>query len=78
MPFAIFPLKERQKMKISVNNKPMETEAANLLLLAEELALPQRGVAMALNNRMIPRADWGTTPLAEGASIVIIQAACGG
>ena len=65
-------------MKISVNNKPMETEATNLLLLAEELALPQRGVAMALNNRMIPRADWGTTPLAEGASIVIIQAACGG
>ena len=65
-------------MKISVNNKPMETEAANLLLLAEELALPQRGVAMALNNRMIPRTDWGTTTLAEGASIVIIQAACGG
>lgn len=65
-------------MKISVNNKPMETEATNLLLLAEELALPQRGVAMALNNRMIPRADWGTTTLAEGASIVIIQAACGG
>ena len=36
------------------------------------------GVAMALNNRMIPRADWGDTPLEEGASIVIIKAACGG
>ena len=44
-------------MKITVNNKEMDT---------------------ALNNRMIPRADWGDTPLEEGASVVIIKAACGG
>ena len=56
----------------------MFTTSSTLLQLAGELALPASGVAMALNNRMIPRADWGDTPLEEGASIVIIKAACGG
>ena len=65
-------------MKITVNNKEMDTASPTLLRLAEELTLPASGVAMALNNRMIPRADWGDTPLEEGASIVIIKAACGG
>ena len=65
-------------MKITVNYKEMDTTSPTLLRLAEELALPASGVAMALNNRMIPRADWGDTPLEEGASIVIIKAACGG
>ncbi|HJA83906.1 MAG TPA: sulfur carrier protein ThiS [Candidatus Bacteroides intestinavium] len=65
-------------MKITINNKEMFTTSSTLLQLAGELALPASGVAMALNNRMIPRADWGDTPLEEGASIVIIKAACGG
>ncbi len=65
-------------MKITVNNKEMDTASSTLLRLAEELALPTSGVAMALNNRMIPRADWGDTPLEEGASVVIVKAACGG
>ena len=65
-------------MKITINNKEMDTASPTLLRLAEELALPASGVAMALNNRMIPRANWGDTPLEEGASVVIIKAACGG
>ena len=65
-------------MKITINNKEMDTASSTLLRLAEELALPASGVAMALNNRMIPRANWGDTPLEEGASVVIIKAACGG
>ena len=65
-------------MKITINNKEMFTTSSTLLQLAGELSLPASGVAMALNNRMIPRADWGDTPLVEGASIVIIKAACGG
>lgn len=65
-------------MKVSVNNKEVETQAVNLLQLAEELSLPAQGVAVAINNRMIPRTEWGTQPLNEGAAVVIIKAACGG
>lgn len=65
-------------MTITINNKASETEASNLALLATEMALPEKGVAMALNNKMVPRAEWENTRLTEGANVVIIKAACGG
>lgn len=65
-------------MKLTVNNKAVETQAANLQQLADELALPVQGVAMAVNNRMVPRTEWASFPLTEGAQVVIIKAACGG
>ena len=40
--------------------------------------LPKQGVAIALHNRMVPRAEWENTALNEGDSLVIIKAACGG
>lgn len=63
---------------ITVNNKPVETQAQNLAELAAELSLPLKGVAMAVSNHMIPRPSWESTPLEEGANVTIIQAACGG
>lgn len=65
-------------MNIDINNKPYDTEAKTLDELAAQLELPAKGVAMAANNRMIPRNEWTTTPLEEGMKIVIIKAACGG
>lgn len=65
-------------MQIYVNNKPVATESTNLSMLAHELALPEKGVAVAVDNKMVPRLQWEQTPLSEGASVVIIKAACGG
>lgn len=65
-------------MKIQINNKEMETEAKSLTELAKEMALPEKGVAMAKDNKMVPRAEWENTLLTEGANVVIIKAACGG
>lgn len=65
-------------MKVSVNNKEVETYSATLLQLAEELSLPPVGVAIAVDNKMIPRASWGDYALSPEISIVIIKAACGG
>ncbi len=65
-------------MNIYINNKQTETKALSLAELAEELNLPERGVAMAVGTRMVQRAQWGTTTLSEGDSIIIIKAACGG
>ena len=64
-------------MKLTVNNKEVETEASTLARLAEQLGLPPQGVAMAVNNRMIPRTEWSNYALSEGLAIVIIKAACG-
>lgn len=65
-------------MRVSVNNKEVETGAITLSQLTEELSLPAQGIAVAVDNRMIPRTEWTNQTLSEGASIVIVKAACGG
>lgn len=66
-------------MKVKVNNKEMNLEAAvSLHQLARQLELPDKGVAMAVNNKMIPRTEWEAFSVQENDSIVIIKAACGG
>lgn len=66
-------------MQIIVNNKAMEmAEGSTLSTLAEALRLPEKGVAVAVNNQMIPREEWSATSLQAGAQIVVIKAACGG
>ena len=65
-------------MKIKVNNKEIVTGASNLLKLSQELELPQTGIAMAVNNRMIPRTEWEHLVLNENDELIIIKAVCGG
>lgn len=65
-------------MKVFVNNKEVETYSTILSQFVEELALPAQGIAIAVNNRMIPRTEWANYALNAGVSIVIIKAACGG
>lgn len=65
-------------MKVNINSKTTETQFANLKQLAEELRLDAKGVAVAVNNKIVPRANWEDTLLVEGADIVIVKAFCGG
>lgn len=65
-------------MKVTINNKETETEACNMQQLADELQLPQKGIAIALGNVMVPRDKWQETKIMEGADIVIVKAFCGG
>ena len=65
-------------MKVNINNKETETQALNVKQLAEELNLPATGVAFAISNNMVPRDEWETTKILEGADIVIVKAFCGG
>lgn len=65
-------------MNIVINNRATETQAQNVQALADELALPQKGVAIAIANKMVPRGEWESTALHENDNVVIIKAACGG
>lgn len=66
-------------MRVFINHKPVETDAAASLaeLLARE-GLPAEGIAVAVNNRVVPRTEWAATPLGEEARITVIRAVCGG
>ena len=65
-------------MKIKVNNKVIVTRVSNLLKLSQELELPSTGIAIAVNNRMVPRTEWEHFMLNEHDELVIIKAVCGG
>lgn len=65
-------------MQVFVNNKEIQTEAHTLSGLIEQLGMPALGVAAAIDNRMVPRAEWAGRELTEGAHVTVIKAACGG
>ena len=65
-------------MRLKVNDKEVETGASNLSLFSQEQNLQTTGIAIAVNNRMVPRCEWDSYTLHEGDSILIIKAVCGG
>ena len=68
-----------RNMTIYVNNQKHEVaDALRVDELAASLQLPEQGVAVAVDNRMVPRTQWAETRLQPEARVVIIKAACGG
>ena len=66
-------------MKVQVNNKEVEIAPdSTLTQLTAQLELPVQGIAIAVNNKMIPRTEWEGFILHENDNLVIIKAACGG
>ncbi len=65
-------------MKLKINEKEVECRSKTLAQLACEINLPERGVAVAVDRRIIPHAEWDGCVLQEGMEIFIITAVCGG
>jgi sulfur carrier protein len=65
---------------ISVNGKAEVLAAASLEALLAEKAVDtsQRGIAVALNGAVVPRAAWPATLLRAGDSVEIVRARQGG
>ena len=65
-------------MRIQVNGEPREVAAATVLALVEELGLNVRKVAVERNLEIVPRSLHGSTPIAEGDRIEVVQFVGGG
>lgn len=65
---------------IRVNGQPAPLEAANLadLLVSRGLDLGGRGLAVAINGAVVPRAAWSQTELRAGDTVEIVSAKQGG
>ncbi len=65
---------------IQVNGKSEPLAARTLAALLAEKAVDtgQRGVAVALNGAVVPRAAWPQTPLQPGDNVEIVRARQGG
>jgi sulfur carrier protein len=65
---------------IRINGQDEPLVAATLAALLEEKAVDvaQRGIAVALNGAVVPRAAWPQTALKPGDSVEIVRARQGG
>ncbi|WP_320773876.1 sulfur carrier protein ThiS [Streptomyces sp. CRN 30] len=66
-------------MIITVNGEPRETAPGTALdALVRTLTAAPSGVAAALNETVVPRAQWPATALADGDRVEVLTAVQGG
>ena len=65
-------------MTLIINNTPYETTATTLSQLAEQQQLPASGVAIAVDNKMVPRSEWPAFALSANQKITRLKAFSGG
>ena len=66
--------------RIRLNGQDEVVAAATLAALLEEktVDVAQRGIAVAVNGEVVPRAAWTATPLRSGDRVDIVRARQGG
>ena len=66
-------------MKVTVNNKAVELpDGATLAEALTAVAIEPRGIAVALNDTVVPKDKLVATPLSESDRILVIKAFYGG
>ncbi len=68
-------------MRVIVNGTDAELPAGATVADAAEtrgVTPADRGVAVAVDGEVVPKAEWGTTALADGAAVEVVRAAAGG
>lgn len=67
-------------MKIIFNDTELSIDAQQISVarLAALKEVPAAGVAIAVNNKVVRKADWETTLLHDGDNVMVITAVCGG
>lgn len=68
-------------MIVHVNGEPLQVdEGATVTAILERLDVerPRRGIAVAVDAEVVPRAAWDEHPLADGARIELLTAIQGG
>jgi sulfur carrier protein len=66
-------------MTITLNGSHHEiADGTTLDQLVAVFSLPERGVALAMNNEVVPRSRWATTQVLCDARVEVVTAAQGG
>ena len=65
-------------IRINGENEPLSAATVAALLEAKEIDVGGRGIAVALNGAVVPRAAWRETRLSPGDAVEIVRARQGG
>ena len=67
-----------QMIRVNGESEPLLATTLDALLAEKALDTGQRGIAVALNGAVVPRAAWRDTLLHSGDSVEIVRARQGG
>ena len=65
-------------MNVFINNTLKEVAKPRILEMLTELNLNSKGIAVAINNEVIPKTQWDQYSLNENDKVTIIRATQGG
>lgn len=66
-------------MQITINGAPRQVpDGADLAAVLREHGVAERGVAVAVDGDVVPRADWSGTAVRPGAAVEVLTAVQGG
>jgi sulfur carrier protein len=66
------------QFRLNGQDEPLTAATLGALLAEKAVDTAQKGIAVALNGAVVPRAEWPTTPLNPGDSVEIVRARQGG
>jgi sulfur carrier protein len=67
-----------QTIRVNGESEPLGVATLDALLAEKAVDTEQRGIAVALNGAVVPRAVWCNTSLRAGDSVEIVRARQGG
>ena len=67
-------------MKVEINHKEVVVPDGcdTLVALLQSQGISEKGHAVAVSNRVVPKAQWAGYAIADGMQITVIKAVCGG
>jgi len=65
-------------IRVNGQDEPLAADTLAALLADKAVDTGQRGIAVAVNGAMVPRAAWAQTTLRPGDSVEIVRARQGG
>ena len=65
-------------IRVNGESEPLVAATIEVLLGEKAVDTGQRGIAVALNGAVVPRAAWAATPLKPGDNVEIVRARQGG
>ena len=69
---------EQSTIRVNGETEPLAATTLEMLVAEKTADTAQRGIAIALNGVVVPRAAWGDTVLQPGDSVEIVRARQGG
>ena len=68
-----------RSMRILINNTVTEvSDGTTLGMVLRRMQFPESGIAVAIDNKVVPCTLWDTTLLSADSRITVIRAVCGG